>query len=139
MKRHPTLHTVLAGAALLAGAVLLAGCSNSTNATVASTTTTTAAPAVTSTTAGTAACTHDAILTAAQADASLGTVASVVNVGCAGSWAYANVTVGTGSAAFDAVIVLQAQGSGWVVADRANACNNHLVPAAIYTQACTTS
>ncbi|HMK62502.1 MAG TPA: hypothetical protein VEG62_01705 [Acidimicrobiales bacterium] len=39
---------------------------------------------------------------------------SMVNVGCAGSRAYANVTVGTGSAAYDAVIVLQAQGSAWV-------------------------
>ena len=61
-------------------------------------------------------------------------MASVVNFGCSGSWAYANVTEGTGSAAIDAVIVLQSQGSGWVVADRANACNNHLVPSDLYTK-----
>jgi len=39
----------------------------------------------------------------------------------------------------DLVIVLEAQGSTRSVADRGNACNNHLVPNAIYTQACTTS
>jgi hypothetical protein len=37
------------------------------------------------------------------------------------------------------VIVLQAQGSSWSVADRANACNNHLVPSATYIRACRTS
>ena len=64
---------------------------------------------------------------------------SVDNYGCSGTWAYANVSVGSGSGAFDAVIVLQAQGSTWSVADRGNACYNHLVPSNIYTQACTTS
>jgi hypothetical protein len=70
---------------------------------------------------------------------SAGPVSAVSGFGCSGSWAYADVTVGSGENNFDAVIVLQAQGSGWTVADRGNACNNHLVPAAIYTQACTTS
>lgn len=70
---------------------------------------------------------------------SVGSVSAVNGFGCSGSWAYADVTVGSGNAAFDAVIVLQAQGSGWAVADRGDACNNHLVPSAIYTQACTTS
>jgi len=69
----------------------------------------------------------------------VGPVDEVVGFGCAGSWAYANVTVGSGSGSYEAVIVLQAQGSGWSVADRANACQNHLVPSAIYAQACTTS
>ena len=64
---------------------------------------------------------------------------SVAGFGCSGPWAYANVTVGSGSGAYDAVIVLHEQGSSWAVADRGNACSNHLVPTAIYTQACTTS
>ena len=72
-------------------------------------------------------------------DTSLGPVNAVVGFGCSGTWAYANVTVGSGSGAYDAVIVLQSQGSSWSVADRANACSNHLVPNDIYTQACTTS
>jgi hypothetical protein len=74
-----------------------------------------------------------------MSSSSAGPVQSVNGFGCSGSWAYADVTVGTGSNTFDAVIVLQAQGSSWSVADRGNACNNHLVPSDIYTQACTTS
>jgi hypothetical protein len=69
---------------------------------------------------------------------SVGDVTAVNGFACSGSWAYANVTVGTANG-FDAVIVLQASGSSWTVADRATACTNHLVPSAIYTPACTTS
>jgi hypothetical protein len=69
----------------------------------------------------------------------VGAVTAVNDFGCSGSWAYADVTVGSGSTSFDAVIVLQAHGSSWSVADRGSACNDHLVPSAIYTQACTTS
>jgi hypothetical protein len=72
-------------------------------------------------------------------DSNLGQVNAVENFGCSGEWAFANVTIGGGSGGFDAVIVLEAQGSSWSVADRANACTKHLVPADIYTQACTTS
>ena len=85
------------------------------------------------------ACTKSLITAAAESSSSVGSVSAVNGFGCSGSWAYADVTVGSGAASFDAVIVLQAQGSSWSVADRANACNNHLVPSAIYTQACTTS
>ena len=85
------------------------------------------------------ACTHRTIATAATSDTSLGPVNAVVGFGCSGTWAYANVTVGSGSGAYDAVIVLQAQGSSWSVADRASACSRHLVPSDIYRQACTTS
>jgi hypothetical protein len=74
-----------------------------------------------------------------MSDSSLGPVKSVVNFACSGSWAYANITVGTGNSSIDAVIVLQQSGSSWAVADRATACSNHLVPSSIYTQACTTS
>ena len=128
---------IVVGGALLAAAAL-AGCSSGADTSAGTSTSSTVATTTAAAAAG-AACTRGAILTAAKAATNLGSVQSVVNFGCAGSWAYANVTVGTGSAAFDAVVVLQAQGSTWVVADRANACNNHLVPAAIYTQACTTS
>ena len=79
------------------------------------------------------------ITAAAESSSSVGSVSAVNGFGCSGSWAYADVTVGSGAASFDAVIVLEAQGSSWSVADRGNACNNHLVPSAIYTQACTTS
>ncbi len=82
---------------------------------------------------------QSAILAAAKSSTSTGPVNSVSNFGCSGAWAYANVNVGNGSASYDAVIVLQAQASGWVVADRGNACSNHLVPSTIYTQACSSS
>lgn len=120
--------------------LLLAGCSSSPS-THSSGTTTTAATTTSSSTAsaGSPACTRSAIAAAATSDSNLGQVDSVVNFGCSGNWAYANVTVGSGSGASDAVIVLQAQGSAWSVADRANACSNHLVPASIETRACTTS
>lgn len=122
------------GGALLAGAalaVVLAGCSSGNNQTSPTTSTTAAATS--------APCTQSAILTATRSATGLGPVQSVVNFGCSGSWAYANVTVGSGSAAFDAVIVLQAQGSAWAVQNRGTACSNHLVPSDLYTQACTTS
>ncbi len=144
------------GTSALVAAACFAGCSSSpSNSSAGSTTSTTAASTsstvststststagTTSTSAATsgAACTHSAILTAATADTSLGPVDAVVGFGCSGPWAYANVTVGGGSASYDAVIVLQSQGSSWSVADRASACSNHLVPSDIYTQACTTS
>jgi hypothetical protein len=111
----------------------MSACSNSGSPATTSTTTTT------STSASSAACTKSLITAAAESSSSVGSVSAVNGFGCSGSWAYADVTVGSGAASFDAVIVLQAQGSSWSVADRANACNNHLVPSAIYTQACTTS
>ena len=138
--------TVLASAFL--GAIALAGCSNShsasqgsTTSTDAPTSTTTAPPASSSTTTiTTASCTKTAITAAAMSATSVGPVSSVSGYGCSGSWAYANVVVGTTSSdSFDAVIVLQASGSNWTVADRGNVCSNHLVPSAIYTAACTTS
>jgi hypothetical protein len=147
MKRTANVAGLCAG--VLLAAVLLGACSSngstppatSTTTSTTSTTTTTAAPPSTSTTAtsASAACTKSSISAAAMNAPSVGSVSAVNGFGCSGSWAYADVTVGSGSASFDAVIVLQAQGSGWSVADRGNACNNHLVPAAIYTQACTTS
>ena len=123
-------------AALLLGACSNSGSSSSTSSTVTSTTATS-----TSTSSSSAApCTKSAITAAAtSASSTVGNVTAVNGFGCSGSWAYADVSVGSASNSFDAVIVLQAQGSGWSVADRGNACNNHLVPSAIYTQACTTS
>jgi hypothetical protein len=118
-------------AAALAG-VVLSSCSNSPSASSGSTTTTT------TTTTATAACTRAAITAGAMSSPSNGPVSSVNGYGCSGTWAYADVVVGTTNS-FDAVLVLQAVGPNWTVADRATACNNHLVPSAIYTQACTTS
>ncbi len=128
--------------AVLIGAAVLAGCSSSPrNQSAGSTTTSTVAPTTTPTTASasSAACTQSAILAASKSSTSTGPVNSVSNFGCSGAWAHANVNVGSGSASYDAVIVLRAQASGWVVADRGNACSNHLVPSAIYTQACSSS
>ncbi len=126
---------------LLIGGAVLAACSNSPGTPSAGSTTSTMAAGTTSTTssAAGAACTHSALAAAATNDTSLGPVDAVVGFGCSGTWAYANVTVGSGSGSYDAVIVLQVQGSSWSVADRANVCSNHLVPSDIYTQACTTS
>jgi hypothetical protein len=125
------------------GAIALAGCSNSPSAsppsTTAPTSTTTAPPTSSSTTTiASASCTNAAISAAAMSATSVGPVSSVSGYGCSGSWAYANVVVGTTNS-FDAVIVLRASGSDWTVVDRGNACSNHLVPSAIYTPACTTS
>ncbi len=144
------------GSIAMLGAALLAGCSSgpssgsdnttttssvapTTRPSTAATTTTTAGATTTTAPAGTAACTQSAILAAAKSSTSAGPVSSVTNYGCSGAWAYANVNIGSGAASYDAVIVLQAQGSGWVVADRGNACSNHLVPSTIYTQACSSS
>jgi len=136
MDRRATVGGLVAG--LLFAAVLLGACSNNgsspTTSPTAATTTSTTSPS-----SATAACTKSLISAAAMSSSTVGPVDAVTGFGCAGSWAYANVTVGSGSGSFDAVIVLQAQGSSWSVADRANACQNHLVPSAIYTQACTTS
>jgi hypothetical protein len=125
------------------GAIALASCSNSPSAspppTSAPTSSTTAPPTSSSTTTiASASCTKAAISAAAMSATSVGPVSSVSGYGCSGSWAYANVVVGTTNS-FDAVIVLQASGSDWTVVDRGNACSNHLVPSAIYTPACTTS
>ncbi len=126
---------------LFIGAGMLAACSSSPSNPSAGSTTSTAGnstPTTSSSAAGVP-CTHRTIATAATSDTSLGPVNAVVGFGCSGTWAYANVTVGNGSGAYDAVIVLQAQGSSWSVADRASACSGHLVPSDIYSQACTTS
>lgn len=142
------------GATAALAAASFAGCSSSpSNQSAGSTTSTTAATTSSTTsgspsTAGTtpttaaasgAACTHSAIVSAAAGDTNLGPVDAVVGFGCSGTWAYANVTVGAGSGAYDAVIVLRSQGSSWSVANRASACSNHLVPSDIYARACTTS
>ncbi|HEY5383957.1 MAG TPA: hypothetical protein VIJ56_01890 [Acidimicrobiales bacterium] len=116
----------------LLAALVLSACSNNGSPSPATTTTT-------SSSSSDLACTKSLITAAAESSSSVGSVSAVNGFGCSGSWAYADVTVGSGAASFDAVIVLQSQGSSWSVADRANACNNHLVPSAIYTQACTTS
>jgi len=115
---------------ILLGASVAAGCSSTPSASP----TTTAASSNPS-----APCTKAAISAAATNATSVGPVTSVSNFGCSGDWAYANVVVGPSSSSFDAVIVLQANGSSWSVADRPNVCSNHLVPTAIYTRACTTS
>jgi hypothetical protein len=129
MHRRATVPFLVAGGLL--AAVVLSACSNGGSPAPASTTTTTSSSSL--------ACTKSLITAAAESSSSVGSVSAVNGFGCSGSWAYADVTVGSAAASFDAVIVLQSQGSSWSVADRANACNNHLVPSAIYTQACTTS
>lgn len=116
-------------AAVAIGALALAGCSSSPSASTGSTTSSAAAAA---------GCTRSAITTGAKGTPSVGPVKSVSGYGCSGSWAYADVVVGTTNS-FEAVLVLQAVGSDWTVADRATACADHLVPTAIYTKACTTS
>jgi hypothetical protein len=136
-------------AAVVVAAALLAGCSSSSGnssgtATTAAPTTASTTPTtgVTTTSAATTAgapCTQKAVLAAAETDTSLGPVDAVTNFGCAGTWAYANVTVGSGSDSFDSVIVLESHGSTWTVGNRETACSDHLVPSSIFTQACTTS
>ena len=122
----------------LLAALVLGACSD--NSTPPPTSTSTSSTTTTSSSSSAAvACSKSLITAAAKSSTTVGSVSAVNSFGCSGSWAYADVTVGSGAASFDAVIVLEAQGSTWSVADRGNACNNHLVPSAIYTQACTTS
>jgi hypothetical protein len=123
----------------------LAGCSSSPAAlTKSSTTTTTTTTVPTTTTSTTAAavgppCTSAAITAGIQASPNNDLI-SVNGFGCSGPWAWAGVTLGTSSQnSFDAVMVLMASGPAWAVTDRATACNQHLVPADIYNDACTTS
>jgi hypothetical protein len=124
------------GLCLLAG-LLWAGCGGAPAAapnTAPSSSTRSAPP----TTAGSA-CTKQS-LGAAIAASPNNDLISVNGFGCSGSWAWAGVTVGTSAAhSIDAVMVLNASSGSWRVAGRATACNQHLVPAAIYKQACTTS
>jgi hypothetical protein len=122
----------------LLAALVLGACSNDSAPPPTSTSTSTSTT-TTSSSSSAAACSKSLITAAAKSSTTVGSVSAVNGFGCSGSWAYADVTVGSGAASFDAVIVLEAQGSTWSVADRGNACNNHLVPSAIYTQACTTS
>ena len=144
----------LTGAILLGfvlAATVLGGCSSTPAAAPATTTsgnttnttssTTAVPPASSSTTGGaTAPCTQQAISAAAMHATSIGPVLAVNGFACSGSWAYGGVAVGTSlSNSVDAVIVLQINSGTWVVADRATACSNHLVPSAIYAPACTTS
>lgn len=133
-------------------AMILGGCSSTpsaspttattgrvTNSTASSTTSVSSASSSPTENAG-APCTQQAISAATVKATSLGPVLAVSGFACSGSWAYANITVGTSAAnSYDAVIVLQVNGGNWVVADRATACSSHLVPTAIYTRACTTS
>ncbi len=124
----------------LLAALVLGACSNNSVPPPTSTSTSTStSTTTTSSSSSAAACSKSLITAAAKSSTTVGSVSAVNGFGCSGSWAYADVTVGSGAASFDAVIVLEAQGSTWSVADRGNACNNHLVPSAIYTQACTTS
>jgi hypothetical protein len=123
----------LAASGLLA-ALALGACSNNSSPPASTSTTST-----TSSSSSAAVCSKSLITAAAESSSSVGSVSAVNGFGCSGSWAYADVTLGSGDGSVDAVIVLEAQGSSWSVADRAKACNNHLVPSAIYTQACTTS
>jgi hypothetical protein len=131
VQQRTTVVGFLGGGVL--AALLLGACSNSSSPATSSTTTSS------SSSSSPAACTKSLITDAAQSSSSVGSVSAVNGFGCSGSWAYADVSVGSGEESFDAVIVLKAEGPSWSVADRGNACNNHLVPTAIYTQACTTS
>jgi hypothetical protein len=125
-------------------ALALAGCSNSPAALAKSTTTTTTTtvpPTTTSTSAAAVGppCTSAAITAGIQASPNNDLIA-VNGFGCSGAWAWAGVTLGTNAqSSFDAIMVLMASGPAWAVADRATACNQHLVPADIYNDACTTS
>jgi hypothetical protein len=102
-------------------------------------TTTTTVPATTTTAAAAPPCTKEAITAGIEASPNNGLM-SVNGFGCSGSWAWAGVTLGTSPQnSNDAVMVLSASGAAWQVANRATACSQHLVPADIYTAACTTS
>lgn len=130
------MHRRLAGGLVLGSvltAAVCAGCSSSPSSGSAGSSTSTSASATA------APCTKSAITTAAKKSRKVGHVISVNGYGCAGSWAYADVTVGNGPGGFDAVMVLEAHGSEWAAANRATACTKHLVPSRIAARACSSS
>ena len=93
--------------------------------------------------AGTAAgsadnCTENLLSAALPAGMSTGMVwNSAGGFGCAGDYAYAYPTQHSGSGPDITVTALfQLQNGTWVVIDRAQPCQNHTVPAAIYQPAC---
>jgi hypothetical protein len=132
---HPRATVPFLVASGLLATLVLSACSNNSSPPPASTSATTTTPSP----SAAAACSKNLITAAAESPSSVGSVSAVNGFGCSGSWAFADVTLGSGAGSVDAVIVLEAEGSTWKVADRGNACNNHLVPAAIYSRACTTS
>jgi hypothetical protein len=117
--------------------LVLAGCTSTPSAApvTTTTTTTTAPPPATTTTVPGPPCTQAAITAGISATPNEGLI-SVNGFGCSGPWAWAGVTLHPG---IDAILVLSASGSSWQIANRATACSQHLVPADIYTAACTTS
>jgi hypothetical protein len=102
---------------------------------------------------GVAPCTEAALGDTLQRGMGKGEVLVSVNAfQCADGWAYADVTVGDGKGNdYDTVEVFQAEGQFWLVKDRAKVCGTFnpaaptarpadaQVPAAIWTQSCTTS
>jgi hypothetical protein len=114
---------------VLAGALVIGSCSSAPSSAPGSTARATAPH-----------CSLASITVAAKDAHGVGPVQRVTNFGCARDWAYAGIVVGTSAAnSFDAVIVLQAHGSRWTVANRATACLKRRVPSSIYGPACTTS
>ena len=95
---------------LLAALVLGACSDNSTPPPSSTTTSTTSTTTSTSSSSAAAACTKSLITAAAKSSTTVGSVSAVNGFGCSGSWAYADVTVGSGAASFDAVIVLRSPG-----------------------------
>lgn len=75
-------------------------------------------------------------MAAASPALGVASVDQVTDFGCDGSWAYVDLTTGTGSAASQQVIVLRSSFGPWVVANASRVCAAHEVPAAISTSAC---
>jgi hypothetical protein len=63
----------------------------------------------------------------------------VTGYGCSGSWAYADIVSGTAQSSTDGVVILQASGSSWSLANRATACMGGQLPPSIQQKGCTTS
>ncbi len=68
-----------------------------------------------------------------------GTLQKVTGFGCSGSWAYADIVSGTAQSPEDGVVILQASGSTWTLANRATACNGGSLPPNIQQAGCSTS
>jgi len=60
-------------------------------------------------------------------------------VRCVRAWAAADVVVGKGNSAFDAVALWRDSDARWVSVDRIKPCNRHQVPQKLFKFACTTS
>jgi hypothetical protein len=72
-----------------------------------------------------------------QSSPDYGTLQRITGFNCSGSWAYADIVAGTAQSSNDDVVILQASGTSWTLANRATACTGGQLPPTIQQNGCT--